>query len=108
MDEEDPSIVFGEVDESGMRRRFRRRCDDYSEPIYPINRLRNLAIQNIDTTHFLVLDMDMWPVETAYRDILSLPKFILQNERLAMIIPAFSLKEKALTDCDSFQTCVEK
>ena len=28
---------------------------------YPVNKLRNIAIVNIVTTHFLVLDMDMWP-----------------------------------------------
>ena len=29
---------------------------------FPVNKLRNLAIVNIVTTHFLVLDMDMWPI----------------------------------------------
>ena len=29
--------------------------------VFPINKLRNIAIVNIQTTHFLVLDMDMWP-----------------------------------------------
>ena len=29
--------------------------------IYPINRLRNLAIQRVFTSHFLILDMDMFP-----------------------------------------------
>lgn len=29
---------------------------------FPVNKLRNLAIVNIATTHFLVLDMDMWPI----------------------------------------------
>lgn len=28
---------------------------------FPVNKLRNIAIVNIITTHFLVLDMDMWP-----------------------------------------------
>ena len=30
-------------------------------PIYPINTLRRLAINNIHTTHFVNLDMDLWP-----------------------------------------------
>lgn len=29
--------------------------------IYPVNKLRNIAIVNCVTTHFLVMDMDMWP-----------------------------------------------
>lgn len=31
---------------------------------YPVNKLRNIAIVNIITTHFLVMDMDMWPART--------------------------------------------
>ena len=27
-----------------------------------VNRLRNVAIQSIRTTHFLILDMDAWPM----------------------------------------------
>lgn len=32
--------------------------------VYPVNKLRNIAIVNVVTTHFLVLDMDMWPSRT--------------------------------------------
>lgn len=28
---------------------------------FPVNRLRNIGIRNVRTTHFLMLDMDMWP-----------------------------------------------
>lgn len=58
----DSSIVYGTLTAEGLRRRFQRICNDNSEPIYPINRLRNIAINSITTTHFLVVDMDMWPV----------------------------------------------
>lgn len=104
----DPSYVYGNVDMNGLRKRFRRICNDNSEPIYPINRLRNIAINSIETTHFLVVDMDMWPVETTYRDLINLPAPILRNEHLALILPAFSLKSSALQECTSFQDCVEK
>ena len=29
---------------------------------YPINRLRNTAIEAAPTSHFMVFDMDVWPV----------------------------------------------
>lgn len=29
--------------------------------VYPLNRLRNIAIRNSLTSHFVVFDMDMWP-----------------------------------------------
>lgn len=32
-----------------------------SNGIYPINKLRNIAIDHVNTTHFWVADMDMWP-----------------------------------------------
>ena len=32
---------------------------------YPVNKLRNIAIVNIVTTHFLVMDMDMWPARNS-------------------------------------------
>ena len=28
---------------------------------FPVNLLRNIGIRNVRTTHFLMLDMDMWP-----------------------------------------------
>ena len=33
---------------------------DSAEP-YPINKLRNIAIDQVQTTHFWLADMDMWP-----------------------------------------------
>lgn len=29
--------------------------------VYPINTLRNIAIENVRTSHFWLADMDMWP-----------------------------------------------
>ena len=31
------------------------------QTVYPLNRLRNIAIDNTRTSHFILLDMDMWP-----------------------------------------------
>lgn len=44
--------------------------------IYPLNRLRNIAIQNSLTSHFVVFDMDMWPASFSFRS-LSLPEHTL-------------------------------
>ena len=32
---------------------------------YPINKLRNLAIESVQTTHLWLTDMDMWPSRIA-------------------------------------------
>ena len=34
--------------------------------VYPVNKLRNIAIVNTVTTHFLVMDMDMWPARRCH------------------------------------------
>lgn len=28
---------------------------------FPVNMLRNLAIRNVKTSHYMIMDMDMWP-----------------------------------------------
>mmetsp|Transcript_23111 Transcript_23111/g.59385 ORF Transcript_23111/g.59385 Transcript_23111/m.59385 type:complete len:566 (+) Transcript_23111:3-1700(+) len=33
---------------------------------YPINKLRNLAISRVATTHFLIVDIDLWPSAELY------------------------------------------
>ena len=36
------------------------------QSVYPLNRLRNLALNNILTTHFILFDMDMWPASSVF------------------------------------------
>ena len=35
--------------------------DESGELIFPINRLRNIGIQHVRTSHYAVIDMDLWP-----------------------------------------------
>lgn len=56
---------------------------------YPINILRNIGIRNVRTSHFIVLDMDMWMSQGSYQTLLTLPEEIKQSTRTAVIIPAF-------------------
>ena len=74
---------------------------------YPINELRNMAIQHAKTSHFFMSDMDMWPSRNAYETLLSLDAHYLQDEYLAVIIPAFEYK-KDMTECNSFEKCVRE
>ena len=41
-----------------------------SDTYYPINKLRNIAIKSIKTTHFYVCDMDFWPSCIQYQSVL--------------------------------------
>lgn len=86
--------------------------------IYPLNRLRNIAIQNSLTSHFVVFDMDMWPasfffrslslLEHTYKTLRSLSPSYLANPFAVTIIPAFSLPPALLESakCRSFRGCV--
>ena len=73
--------------------------------IYPINALRNLAIRNVETTHFFMSDMDMWPSPNLHDVLQTLPSYILSDDMFAGIIPAFEVKKP---DCVSLEDCVSK
>lgn len=70
---------------------------------YPINKLRNLAIRNVRTSHFWLTDMDMWPSGTCphfklivarlREALMALPRDQLQRTDLAVIVPAFELRK---------------
>ena len=88
--------------------------------VYPLNRLRNIAIENTVTSHFVVFDMDMWPasefmlliycVEMLYSSLLNLPQSYFENPYNVMIIPNIFLSQTVLRhlNCTDLKTCVEK
>ena len=57
--------------------------------LYPINLLRDLAILNVITTHYVNLDMDLWPSNTLREHFSKLPIDVLESSKSAMILPAF-------------------
>lgn len=87
---------------------------------FPVNLLRNIAIKNVRTTHFLVTDMDLWPIRTlqvmesciasAYERLLRLPKKVLLSNRSAVIMPSIfaAKKERILKKCDTLEECAVK
>ena len=88
------------------------------ESVYPLNRLRNIAITHIKTTHFIVFDMDMWPasnfdsinsIEHLYRTLHSLPQSYLNSPYAVTIIPAFSLPSSIIDseECKDLRSCIE-
>ncbi|KAK8803461.1 hypothetical protein WA158_001155 [Blastocystis sp. Blastoise] len=74
--------------------------------IYPINLLRNIAIEGIETSHFWVADMDMWPNWDLYQTLSGLPRKFLADDSLAVIVPSFSYKSYySINGCLSVLTC---
>ncbi|KAK8796649.1 hypothetical protein WA588_000777, partial [Blastocystis sp. NMH] len=56
---------------------------------FPINILRNIGIHHVRTSHFLMLDIDMWMSENSYERILALPPEIKNDPKTAVVVPAF-------------------
>ena len=73
--------------------------------VYPINKLRNLAISNVRTNHFWLTDLDMWPSDGLYKAILDLPSSALDDDKLAIIVPAFEIHA---TSCSTFEECTNQ
>ena len=72
---------------------------------FPVNKLRNLGIRNIATTHFQILDMDLWPTANTYQTMMKLPE-PLRSGRHAVIFPVFFFdRNSVLTRCDSLEKC---
>lgn len=77
------------------------------QPVYALNRLRNIAIESVTTSHLVVFDMDMWPALDLYESLVGLPKEYLEYNRTATIIPAFSVKDSLVPPCSDFMSCVQ-
>lgn len=53
--------------------------------------LRNLAIRAVRTTHFIVLDVDLWPSASLHDAAMAAPPALLRSKYTALVIPAFAL-----------------
>lgn len=72
---------------------------------FPVNMLRNMGIRNIETTHYQILDMDLWPTTNTYSVMMKLPPSLHEGKN-AVIFPVFFYNRKAvLTRCDNFKSC---
>ena len=77
--------------------------------IFPINLLRDLSIESIDTTHYFICDIDAFPSETLYDSI------IMHNETLCDHKAIFVLKlfhmtvksKKLNSQCRKYGLCDE-
>ena len=74
---------------------------------YPYNRLRNIALRSVTTSHFWVMDMDMWPSDNLYSTLLHLESRFLEDDYLAIIVPSFEYKSD-MTKCTAFEKCVNE
>ena len=72
--------------------------------LYPVNALRNLAVERVATSHFLLCDIDLWPDATLrprLRSLAASPKYnaTFHDPTHALVVAAFAREVK--TDCAS-------
>lgn len=82
--------------------------DEYDEDDYPVNKLRNMALSQVRTSHVMYVDIDFWP-STTLRPILESPYLRQEfghDPRLAVVVPAYQLYAHRL--CGERENCKEK
>lgn len=77
-----------------------------SEEHFPINKLRNIGISHVSTSHYVVIDMDLWPSRNLYTELFRVPPSILMDQYAAVILPVFFLNRKILPANASFSDSV--
>lgn len=68
---------------------------------YPVNKLRNIGINALDTSHFIVVDMDFVP-SFQLRETIHNNLAFAYNERDALVVPAF---ERYGDSCEEASGC---
>ena len=80
---------------------------NYSDGFYPINTLRNLAIESISTTHLLITDMDMFPSMRMESSINEYAE-VLRDHHNMIVLTSFQYKKHPSLDrCYSEGVCDE-
>mmetsp|Transcript_101485 Transcript_101485/g.152028 ORF Transcript_101485/g.152028 Transcript_101485/m.152028 type:complete len:466 (+) Transcript_101485:94-1491(+) len=97
------AVVTGRQSSEDLMRRLQEKgCDTslitieavqniHSE--YAVNTLRNMAIRNVKTSHFVYVDIDFW-VSANLHDVLymeSVRDALAEDPKLALVLPAFAL-----------------
>ena len=74
---------------------------------FPMNLLRNIGIYAVRTSHFLLLDMDIWVNRDFAREIQRIPPSLLNDPSNLFILPIIFLNKKlVLPQCRSLASCV--
>lgn len=74
---------------------------------FPMNLLRNIGIYAVRTSHFLMLDMDIWVSRDFHQEIQRIPPALLHDPMNLFILPIIFLDKKTvLPQCQSLASCV--
>lgn len=71
---------------------------EFSQAFYPINVLRDIGIEAIHTTHYLIMDIDVLPSDNLHSTLMT-HKSVLQDHRSCLIFQL--LQYDQITPCNS-------
>jgi hypothetical protein len=64
---------------------------------YPVNRLRNLALSKVATSHSITMDADFLVSTDLYQNLELHRAFLAEDNKVALVVPAFELKPSKIT-----------
>mmetsp|Transcript_25667 Transcript_25667/g.56205 ORF Transcript_25667/g.56205 Transcript_25667/m.56205 type:complete len:739 (+) Transcript_25667:97-2313(+) len=76
---------------------------EYPETEYPVNRMRNMALSAVRTTHVMYVDVDFWEAGRL-REVLemdSVREELAKDHKLAAVVPAFQI----MRQCKEYRDC---
>lgn len=70
--------------------------------IFPINLMRDLAIESIDTTHYFVSDIDVFSSDTLY-DTLRKHNETLKDPKAVLLLKSFLMNEQVVDHSECYK-----
>jgi hypothetical protein len=64
---------------------------------YPVNRLRNLALSKVTTSHSITMDADFLVSADLYQNLGLHRAFLAKDNKVALVIPAFEIMRSKIT-----------
>ncbi|GMI58380.1 hypothetical protein ScalyP_jg6207 [Parmales sp. scaly parma] len=83
---------------------------------YPVNTLRNVGIDHLQTSHYLMVDVDFLPSHYLHEVIIHSRSKLAEDDKQLLIVPAFQRQggggetelEKSSSVCTDAESCKEK
>lgn len=84
---------------------FVQTIKDYYAQDYPVNLLRNMAMQKVTTSHVAYVDVDFWEATDLYTNLMTsnIRQHLADDPKAALVLPAWQL----LRQCADWRECPE-
>ena len=83
---------------------IRQDYEKFATPIFPLNTMRDLAIESVETTHYLLIDIDFFISSTLYDHIAEF-EHVLKKSNTVILLPTFTTEVHKLQQCRRENMC---